>query len=763
MLDLFRKYQKILFIIISLMVIVSFSFFGTYGSIESNKAHNEVAFTAVDGQKIRQSELDDLVKFIATDLEDRRINPVGNFFNDGVIVNDFLKTGLFNAIIEPYLSQLAVDLEPKRAREKKSVLYVHPQAPFISQENVWNYFAPTLKKNLEAYQKETGPVSLETLSQRADLYLEQKRFPASSLKQVLRYQERQYEWIKPDPELERADFSLFHYHNLEDWFGPSFTSLMGQAIINFAKMAEMRGYTVSTEEALSELWLNAEKSFQEMQASPYFQVASLDDYVSHQLQALNLDLNRASLIWRQVLLCRRLLGDTSSALLLDTLPYEQFFKTAKAKVNMEQFSLPESLKIQDFRSLGHLEAYLRAVAPPAEDLLMLPEKLYAPEKVALTHPYLVGKHYQVDVKEVTKKELGQKISLKDTWDWQIQEENWSSIVADFPELGLKDGSTKDSRLALIDSLDNAARLKLDQKARLSLVEQHPEWIEEALKGKKEESFTLCFKKEESKLPLSGIKNGRELQQLLDDASIDQENAQLTGYTQDLFSYYTITLKKRDEAWSLLSFEAALKDGSSERALNALLQGEQTASEEDKNAFEKKRHELALARFQPLLEAIDSSFKKSPLSEQLPKLSTEDQKARFRMLAHVQQLRRKLTDENKAELTRTEKPSLFDPIEEQFKLIRQEVSVERSNPTANAALFQLKEGDWSEVEPTPSGDFPLYHILSKEEGNPRGLASKKVHEARRILSREVCRPLVKELMQDIVAKKAIHLPELPAEK
>ena len=97
MLEFFRKYQSIIYIFVTVVIVISFSFFGTYSTIVSNPVRDQVVFTAIDGTAVKRSDLDEMVIFISTDSQDKLLfggawGP--NFLNDGVIRKDVLTTGM---------------------------------------------------------------------------------------------------------------------------------------------------------------------------------------------------------------------------------------------------------------------------------------------------------------------------------------------------------------------------------------------------------------------------------------------------------------------------------------------------------------------------------------------------------------------------------------------------------------------------------------------------------------------------------------------
>jgi hypothetical protein len=56
MLEFFRKYQRYFFILITIVIVISFSFFGTYSTLSNGSFREQIAFTTVDGTDITRHE-----------------------------------------------------------------------------------------------------------------------------------------------------------------------------------------------------------------------------------------------------------------------------------------------------------------------------------------------------------------------------------------------------------------------------------------------------------------------------------------------------------------------------------------------------------------------------------------------------------------------------------------------------------------------------------------------------------------------------------
>ena len=59
MLDFFRRHQRYFFAVITVVIVISFSFFGTYSTLSNSSFREQIAFTNVDGTDVTRHELDE--------------------------------------------------------------------------------------------------------------------------------------------------------------------------------------------------------------------------------------------------------------------------------------------------------------------------------------------------------------------------------------------------------------------------------------------------------------------------------------------------------------------------------------------------------------------------------------------------------------------------------------------------------------------------------------------------------------------------------
>lgn len=795
MLEFFRKYQRYFFLIVTVVIVISFSFFGTYSTLQDLNFREQVAFTAVDGSEVKRSELDELVMFLSTDSDDKLMfgglwGP--NFLNDGVVKKDFMQTGMAEILAAQFPAEIEPDLEARQAKEKRFALYSHPQAKFISTESAWTYFAPDLKSNYEILRNAANPLDSRAFSARVRLYVGEKRFPSQALRQVIRYQEKQYGWVAPDAALDRTDLSIFGYHTLEDWFGPRFIRIVAQFIINSSKTAQQQGYTVTKEEALADLIRNSDLSYQQNLSNPNLGVANSKEYFNEQLRRMGIDQTKAIKVWQQVLLFRRLFHDAGNSVFVDPNAFKGFNQYAKESVDGQVYQLPKDLQIGDYRTLQKLETYLNAVSKRGDDekaLLSLPTAFLSVEEVSKKNPELVQKRYLLDIAHISKNSLLVKVGIKETWNWEIEDKNWTALKKQFPELGVKKGDTREERLTALDSLDDKTRARVDAYARIAILEAHPEWIVQALQEADSKKGVIGLRLKDNSDQFIGLEDSQELIKLLDQAPlVNGKDAtpeskvvaeKLDHFTADNTNYYRVLVVERSPNKEILTFAEANSKGVLDKLLDKELQAHyEKIRSVDTAQYQKAdkswkpltdvRDAVADSYFAKLLKAVQSDFAKSNGSKD--KL-TGDSAASLRLYAHVRDIKDKIQKDPNAAMnlvdTDTSKPasdslSQRDSLANQWKLESRELHVDRSslNSRVNKAeAIALVPEQWSKVYTAANGDIFFFQKKASASKEDLALASEKIEKTRRLLSDDIQQTLMKKLLTDMKGKKAISLDYL----
>lgn len=795
MLDFFRRYQWYFFLLITVVVVISFSFFGTYNTLSSNSWREQLAFTAINGKEITRSDVDDMANFISTDADDKSLygGTWGlNFLNDGVIRKDFLQTGLAQELVGVYQKEVQEDLQRRLAKEKRFKLYTHPQAHFLGTEGAWTYFAPDMIAYYGSLKVSENAADADAFNARVKLFLGEKKFPSPLLRQVLRYQERQYDWLTPDQDLDRTDLSLFGYHTLEDWFGPRFVRLVSQFIINVAILAEQKGYEISKAEVLADLVRNTETSFKQNQNNPNLGVATAQEYFNEQLRRLNMDQSAAIKVWRQVLLFRRYFQDVGNSALVDTLAYQKFNDFAKESINIDLYRLPSELRLGDYDSLQKLEIYLNAVTKRSkDDLLVLPATFLTANEVSKNYPELVQKRYILEVVKVDKKTLQNRVGIKETWNWEVEDKNWAILKKQFPELGVKKEGSREDRFAALEGLDTITRARVDAFAKSAIVDSHPEWLAKALDESRPTIKLVGLRSEGGEAPFEGINSKekrQELMKLLDAATVGEQptpQSKLNSYTPDGQIYYRIRVIERDANQAILTFGEANSDGSLNKLRDRLLEKYYVAiREQNPTAYQKE--DQSWKNFEAVRSAVTDQYVDKVLhldkilktigqkQKESAKDLSKDQLAALRMYGHVDQIKSKLKQDkaqaaqwirSKNEQEDQTSLTVREPLEAQWKMEKIDYSVERGKPNVGVDTtdaFTLKETVWSDIKTPVNGDLAFFQVKGKGSNSDKEIAvAEQTKKAHALLSADAQRVLMRYVLQQITDKNAISLSYLDA--
>ncbi|HSW86879.1 MAG TPA: hypothetical protein VLG49_05200 [Rhabdochlamydiaceae bacterium] len=792
MLSFFRKHQRIFFVVTSVVIIISFSFFGTFSAfLSTEKVSDRVIGKAVDGSPISEREVDAIVRFLATAYEDRGMSQkrMLNVLNDSVICKDLLASGMGAMIAERYFQEIKPEFEERLKKTKHYRPYRHPQAPFLAAEVVWEQFNPNMNKHLTALKEKIGQATPETFSLLCDLYIDQSHLHPDILKRILMYQQDQYSWLQRDPTLPYENLGLFGFESLEDWVGKPFLEIAAQFLINCSIIAEQKGYHVSLEEARSELFQNARIGLQRVAGNNEFSSSDVVEYVRNEFRSLGIDETTAVKIWKKVMLFRRMFQDVGNAVLLDHLAHRQFQSYADDTVSLDIYELPLHLKFRDLRSMLKFQAYLEAIsAAPKNQIaaLDLPKQVLKPEELEKRCPSLVKRRFLLEFSEIDKDQIALKISLRETWDWQLKDEHWEKLIKEFPILAKNDARTREERFQILDKLDDKTRLVVDQFSRANIIESHPEWIAEAFESRPAQTKAIGLRSKGGVLPFEGLEDSSELAQLLQAAPIKDEidssraaieaQNRLAQFTANGKKYYKIAVVKRAPQKEIVSFEEADADGTLDDILDAKLQeaysdtrkkdpGTFQESDGSWKPFEHVKDQVALKVYAELLRAIEDDARKD--GESIDDVPVSDFYASHRLASYVREAKNKIEkniDEPRFIKIAEEANSqehLFDEelsIQAQCRLIKTHKEVRRAEEISfgTQKIFESPIGSWSSIAVNPSGEIVFFHVLDRF--HPDNSDEERITEAQHLLSMDAQRLLMHQMLDQIQEKHAIVLTE-----
>ncbi|NGX51320.1 MAG: hypothetical protein K1060chlam2_01186 [Chlamydiae bacterium] len=786
MLQFFRTYQRYFFIVIAVVIVISFSFFGTQYTLNGPKrAEDHPIGMALDGSKMMRNEMDRMVRFLWSDrsdltLSEKRIMP--NFFNDGVVRNDLLGSGIGVLLVEAYFDELKVELTERMKRHKEFRPYHHPNAPFISVENLWAQVIPSQKVNMESFLNDTDEMTPKTFALLVDLYLGESAFPPNILREYLLFQQKHYNWIEVDPALERANLNLFQCRTVEDWFGPKFMELCAQFISNAALLAKQKGYKVSYQEARVDLVRNGYDSLRKERRSGEISEEELGALWKEQLTRLQMDEKGAVQVWQKVMLFRRLFKDVGGALFVDPHLYQTFHGFASKAAEADLYHLPQSLEINNFQSMMKLELYLDLLSSGKRELLILPMSFSSVEEVEKRSPELIEQRFLVEFSEVQREKVALQVTMREMWEWQLERENYALLEEHFPLLALKRAKDAEGYFAALEGIDAQKRHVIDHFSRGQIALLHPEWIESALDGAHLNRREVSFSASGRYLPFDGLMSGEPLLTLLSKCALKGELESdpialeacksLELFTSDGERFYRFQVIDRELTKTILTFAEADERGILDALLERELEGAYVKLRKshrslfkDDAPLKEVKNEVGRLVYSELLDAIESDGREMKLElpadyhENLDGFYPSCRLYGYMRRAHGDIKRR--GDESpflsqSSQVSREDRLDMKPPLEAQWGLVKafQLFKNHEKSPWFNSDIFSMVEQSWSDVSLPESGRLSFFQL--KEKSLPSSNFSTEMKQGQAILSREAKRLLMHEVLTDLKEKGAIHL-------
>jgi GcvH upstream region-like protein len=724
MMNFLRKHQKKLFIVVTVMIIASFTFFGTSVTLASRDIPDKKVAAALDGSPIMERELHAMVRFLTMGSNE-------------MLKNDLMSTGLTTLLAERYFDEFKDEFEERLEKTKHFTPYAHPQAPFLSAHQVWNAYAPQIPAHLAAVQQ--GDLSPKTFSAYSDLYLDQVAFPPELLRRVLIMQQQQFSWISSDRGLaDSRHLALFGHQSFEEWFGPRFTEVLGKFLFNAAAIAEKKGYKVTTNEARANLLQTCLQTLRSIPSRDQANFADASEFLRLQVQMAGIDESQAVKIWRKVMLVHRLFNEVGQGIFVDPLSYQQFASFAEESATVEVYQLPDVLRLSDFRSLLKLQYYIEAVAPKMKKVVDLPHQFLSVDEVEKKAPELVVSRYELEVAKVTKEEIGGRLTLKETWDFEVSDECWQQLIAEYPILSKTQGQTRAERYSALEAVEPNLRLKIDRFARSSLINQHPEWIEEALLKATSQKQKIALRSRGHVAPFDDIEDTSTLRAYLQNATIGEPGP---FFTQDQQTYYRIVVWNKPASKEVMTLQEALDGDWLGQLLDEKLQNAYAdVRKKDPHGF--KLENGSWKPFSDVRDHVGALVYADLLKQISDKQLALDQYPAQRFVAWMQNAKKaiKTSGKDSSFLKITGQPLI-----DQWTLVQQIKDIKRSDPTtfSKMEMFKAPEGKWSKVSIPQNGDLAFYRLIKK--GVTEAAIKDKIIEGQRLLGMDAKRVLMHQIL------------------
>lgn len=761
-------------------VILTFSFFGTYNAVAAapKKEKDHKIGQSFDGSAIYAREIDDLVRFLRTDALDgpilEELSRV-NLFNDGVIKKDIFQTGIGLMLLEHYSRVFQEELKSKFQKFCSFHPYCHPEAPFVSLESIWRQFVPEFFEHYKKFKAtQGGVIDREKLETIIALYLDQCSFPPRSARQLLAYLQQQYRNVIPfDPYVQSGELALFNAKTVEDWFGIQFVEALAHFIHNASVYAQKQGYKVSKEEAKASLMKIAMDNAKMMNAGQMMTSADFAKYYGRGLQMLQMDEKAAVDLWQKVLLFRRLFNDVGHSVFLDKTLYEQFHQFASSGVQIDLYSMQPGLRLNTERDLYKFEFYLQAVAGKNKGSpLGLPTSFADEEDLMKRFPELIQKRFLIKVASIRRAEVERQVGLRYLMNWELEDENWLKLQKEFPSLEKLETKEKEARYEFLEAIDSQKRLDVDRYSITMILDQHPDFIRQALTAKALETKEIALSYKGTYSPLDGIKDPIRLMTLLQSTSGEGDKAvtaqeKLAFYSEDNDIFYKISLLDSVEKSEVMTFEEANERGILDRLLDHDLKIKYDSLKRagskllvDDEGFEESRDLVGRVLFGANIDAMKKVLSKtSTLLNGKSDAELVRVCAKCRFYNHLEGEKGRL--ENGGDyigpLMNSHNSLVLAkraPFDDQFRVEKknEEYIRKQEHPIFDPYVLKMEPNQWSQI--LVGADQSALFFQVKEKIIDEKAMQKGMQDGRCILSNEAKRHLMSRLLQEMDEKNVV---------
>lgn len=717
MLEFFRTYQRCFMAVVAVVIIFSFSFFGTYSSMGSfEKEKDFVVASAIDGSDMRYSEIRELSQLLELDGPSQ------------LFQTTFLKTGLGERLYSAYYEALKGEWSSRLAKARACRFYSHPAFKHLDAKQVWSHLVPNLLDEIDTLQQyeEEDP---RFFSQWAKVYSLQESIAPEMVRRILLYQQNQ-EGAPPDDRLLHGDFSLFGCRTLRDWFGTDLLHLASQFLLNGAALANQQGYQVSMQEARADL-----KGRLNQTGLSQNDVGVLT--------------NRVLPTWKKILGFLRWFEEVGQSALIDPLSFQKVHEFAGQKAEMDLYSLPQELQFSAVEDFLAYETYCFFACQKPRDAFSFPREYLPISSVKKAAPELTASVYRIRFTQVDPMELAGAFSLREVWDWQIQDASWSGLCERFPQIEPLAEPAK--RFAVLEKLDSALRRKVDEWSRIAMVRKDVPFIEKRLRNGEKRDALLTFTNQQVKeIP---IQNAERFEKLLLQASESDPEAlsALQFYQEsDRGPYLSVDQVELVEKDSIVSFKEARERG--QIPIERFLQERYDCI---KGRY-RREFQTGDGQWKPLKEVREQAIRKifSELFQQMDEREKEGQWERgkgpleFYVSHRFSELMRRA-------LSAFQSNEQIEP--GIWRLQKQDLVIERSKSEEwmQKEPFLVSVDSWSPIYMPSDGNIAFFYLKNREI--PQEPILDRIHFGKERLSLEAQRCFADELLELALQKQALVLP------
>ena len=784
MMQFIRKHQKIVLMVTTGVISISFVFFGTFSNLLSQQmaSSKDVELTKLlDGSSLKVGQVRRMVHFLSSSIEER--SPAGgngfvNLLNDGVLEKDLLSTSIGQQLADHFLSECSADILSRWERARDFSTYAHPKDSSISVESIWASFDPEMAETIRKIKTGDKAPPQEAFALLARAFTKQRQVPLELIRNILTQQQNQASHLLKDPRLAHVDLSICGFHTATDWLGEKYIEFVAQFILNTASIAKKHGYAFSNQAVRKNLMENLAIAVHSLSEKPVSS-EELQKLFHRQIHSLGMDDSAMIALWRDVMLFRKVLSHADQIVTVDSSIIEQHSALAKNVALIDVYSLSASLQGLDFSSLLKLQLYIDTISPlkTRGDFLGLPKQISPLGDIEKRMPELVQKKYVVEYAAVKRKDLLAEITLKQVWHWQMLDDHWDVLKRDFSFLATSKAASRQDRFAVLESLSESDRAQLDLFSQNAILNQNLDLIKQALQKapKKTKELRLSIKMKDSPF---AFKNLAPIMTYLDKAPLPSEKSPsaesivaqkvLQSYSQDQESYYSIHLISRDDAKQIVSFTQALSLGILDPIFNKRLDEVYIeARKKDLSTYQTStgfktidqvQEPLARYAFADLLKGIEKQYADhfgiAPTAGQMQNPAFY---VTYRFLRCLQEARKDIQSDPKDSkwVSLPGSKQYHREVDKQWLLVKSQKHIAKSDPLlfSGENLFDMPADSWSSIVSTKEGALAFIHMIKSEELACLPVsAEKKLEDLRRSHAQTT---LIEDLLIEIEKKGAIR--------
>ena len=436
--------------------------------------------------------------------------------------------------------------------------------------------------------------------------------------------------------------------------------------------------------------------------------------------------------------------------------HEEFGSVANETIVADLYEWPAFLKFTSAYQLFSFQTYLEMVAGlEFIQEFSLPTSFLSLQDIEKKAPQLLTEDYQAKVYAVDKREVALKASCQEVWTKETDDDTWALLKKEFISLAGSLAKSSDERFAFLEKLEPNERAKIDAFVRLILVEEHGEWVKQALDNARaeEKKLSLCA----GKIAMPYFDEGEKLANIFAQIPTNPEIA-----LSDLQCFATKTAFYRFENIEKLglkrikTYEEAMHDGSLAKLVDRKLEMAlpdarlEIGEEKSKCPFSELKEEIANYSLKALTSRIGSVSKDtegSLLAKRMVPVSKEAMKAL------------KQDPNDPAWIYSEGEDSLFS----QFKMrkIEQHISRTAKEDWMSKESFKLQPNEWTSLHVASDGGVMFMYMKTKQPMSEPIV--EQLFAGKQVLAADIQRVLAEKILAVMQKKQALIIPLQPEQE